>query len=196
MCSPTRYKLQHCSDIHDCWTCFIFFNFRVFLALSEDPKDRGTIVAQGGGKVSDRFRNVQVNLWHSMKSQCNEGISHFFHWWIPRKTVESRSAEYCYYSDKLVLANYSIPTVVCYCAELLLCPQALIPLALEGTDAGKVKASHALAKIAAISNPEIAFPGERVRHTTITPLFTSTAIPFDVMVGEREWKFTELAYSS
>ena len=24
---------------------------RVFLALCEDPKDRGTIVAQGGGKV-------------------------------------------------------------------------------------------------------------------------------------------------
>lgn len=43
-----------------------------------------------------------------------------------------------------------------------LCAQALIPIALEGTEAGKVKASHALAKIAAISNPEIAFPGERV----------------------------------
>ena len=40
--------------------------------------------------------------------------------------------------------------------------QALIPLALEGTDVGKVKAAHALAKIAAISNPDIAFPGERV----------------------------------
>lgn len=25
---------------------------RVFLALTEDPKDRGTIVAHGGGKVS------------------------------------------------------------------------------------------------------------------------------------------------
>ncbi|KAM8866318.1 protein unc-45 homolog B isoform 1-T1 [Synchiropus picturatus] len=69
---------------------------RVFLALSEDPKDRGTIVAQGGGK-------------------------------------------------------------------------ALIPLALEGTDAGKVKASHALARIAAISNPEIAFPGERV-YEVVRPL--------------------------
>ncbi|XP_022609415.1 protein unc-45 homolog B isoform X1 [Seriola dumerili] len=69
---------------------------RVFLALSEDPKDRGTIVAQGGGK-------------------------------------------------------------------------ALIPLALEGTDTGKVKASHALAKIAAISNPEIAFPGERV-YEVVRPL--------------------------
>ncbi|XP_056233468.1 protein unc-45 homolog B [Seriola aureovittata] len=69
---------------------------RVFLALADDPKDRGTIVAQGGGK-------------------------------------------------------------------------ALIPLALEGTDVGKVKASHALAKIAAISNPEIAFPGERV-YEVVRPL--------------------------
>ncbi|XP_061842491.1 protein unc-45 homolog B isoform X1 [Nerophis lumbriciformis] len=69
---------------------------RVFLALSEDPKDRGTLVAQGGGK-------------------------------------------------------------------------ALIPLALEGTEAGKVKACHALARIAAISNPEIAFPGERV-YEVVRPL--------------------------
>uniref|UniRef100_A0A8C4NZI7 Protein unc-45 homolog B n=1 Tax=Dicentrarchus labrax TaxID=13489 RepID=A0A8C4NZI7_DICLA len=69
---------------------------RVFLALSQDPKDRGIIVAQGGGK-------------------------------------------------------------------------ALIPLALEGTEAGKVKASHALAKIASISNPEIAFPGERV-YEVVRPL--------------------------
>ncbi|XP_037115818.1 protein unc-45 homolog B isoform X1 [Syngnathus acus] len=69
---------------------------RVFLALSDDPKDRGIIVAQGGGK-------------------------------------------------------------------------ALIPLALEGTDAGKVKAGHALARIAAISNPEIAFPGERV-YEVVRPL--------------------------
>ncbi|TKS78819.1 Protein unc-45 -like protein B [Collichthys lucidus] len=69
---------------------------RVFLALSDDPKDRGILVAEGGGK-------------------------------------------------------------------------ALIPLALEGTPAGKVKASHALAKIAAISNPEIAFPGERV-YEVVRPL--------------------------
>ncbi|KAM3852133.1 protein unc-45 homolog B [Vipera latastei] len=69
---------------------------RVFLALCEDTKDRGTIVAQGGGK-------------------------------------------------------------------------ALIPLALEGTDVGKIKASHALAKIAAISNPDIAFPGERV-YEVVRPL--------------------------
>jgi len=44
----------------------------------------------------------------------------------------------------------------------VLLPQALIPLALEGTNLGKVKACHALAKIASISNPEMAFPGERV----------------------------------
>nr|XP_060612863.1 protein unc-45 homolog B [Anolis sagrei ordinatus] len=69
---------------------------RVFLALCEDTKDRGAIVAQGGGK-------------------------------------------------------------------------ALIPLALEGTDAGKVKASHALAKMAAVSNPDIAFPGERV-YEVVRPL--------------------------
>ncbi|XP_045693348.1 protein unc-45 homolog B isoform X2 [Phyllostomus hastatus] len=69
---------------------------RVFLALCDNPKDRGTIVAQGGGK-------------------------------------------------------------------------ALIPLALEGTDVGKVKAAHALAKIAAVSNPDMAFPGERV-YEVVRPL--------------------------
>uniref|UniRef100_A0A8C9MU96 Protein unc-45 homolog B n=1 Tax=Serinus canaria TaxID=9135 RepID=A0A8C9MU96_SERCA len=46
---------------------------------------------------------------------------------------------------------------------------ALIPLAVEGTDVGKIKASHALAKIAAISNPDIAFPGERV-YEVVRPL--------------------------
>uniref|UniRef100_A0A9R1SS49 Protein unc-45 homolog B n=2 Tax=Cyprinus carpio TaxID=7962 RepID=A0A9R1SS49_CYPCA len=68
----------------------------VFLALAEDIKDRGTIVAQGGGR-------------------------------------------------------------------------ALLPLALEGTDKGKIKASHALAKIAAVSNPEIAFPAERI-YEVVRPL--------------------------
>ncbi|XP_044143029.1 protein unc-45 homolog B [Bufo gargarizans] len=69
---------------------------RVFLALCEDPKDRGIIVAQGGGK-------------------------------------------------------------------------AMIPLALEGTELGKTKAAHGLAKIAAVSNPDIAFPGERV-YEVVRPL--------------------------
>jgi len=71
---------------------------RVFLALADDIRDRGTIVAHGGGK-------------------------------------------------------------------------ALIPLALEGTPTGKVRAAHALAKIAAVSNPEIAFPGERV-YEVVRPLVT------------------------
>ncbi|XP_038660001.1 protein unc-45 homolog B isoform X2 [Scyliorhinus canicula] len=69
---------------------------RVFLALVEDVRDRGIIVAQGGGKT-------------------------------------------------------------------------LLPLALHGTDIGKTKASHALAKIAAVSNPEIAFPGERI-YEVVRPL--------------------------
>ena len=42
-------------------------------------------------------------------------------------------------------------------------PQALIPLASDNTDIGKIKAAQALAKITITSNPEIAFPGERVR---------------------------------
>ncbi|KAK5609010.1 Protein unc-45 A [Crenichthys baileyi] len=40
--------------------------------------------------------------------------------------------------------------------------KALIPLATDNTDVGKVKAAQALAKIAITSNPEIAFPGERI----------------------------------
>lgn len=43
--------------------------------------------------------------------------------------------------------------------------QALLPLASESTDVGKIKAGQALAKIAITSNPEIAFPGERVRQS-------------------------------
>lgn len=45
--------------------------------------------------------------------------------------------------------------------------QALIPLATENTNVGKVKAAQALAKIAITSNPEIAFPGERVKMQTV-----------------------------
>ena len=40
--------------------------------------------------------------------------------------------------------------------------KALIPLALQGTEQGKIKAAQALAKIAITTNPEIAFPGQRV----------------------------------
>lgn len=45
---------------------------------------------------------------------------------------------------------------------LCLCRQALIPLSLEGTEVGQTKAAQALAKITITSNPEMAFPGERV----------------------------------
>ncbi|KAM4618146.1 protein unc-45 homolog A [Polymixia lowei] len=69
---------------------------RVFLALVERQEDRGTVVAQGGGK-------------------------------------------------------------------------ALIPLASDSTDVGRIKASQALAKITITSNPEIAFPGERI-YEVIRPL--------------------------
>uniref|UniRef100_A0A3P8ZGW9 Protein unc-45 homolog B n=1 Tax=Esox lucius TaxID=8010 RepID=A0A3P8ZGW9_ESOLU len=69
---------------------------RVFLALVERQEDRGTVVAQGGGK-------------------------------------------------------------------------ALLPLVSESTDKGKTKAAQALAKITITSNPEIAFPGERL-YEVVRPL--------------------------
>ncbi|XP_042328569.1 protein unc-45 homolog A isoform X2 [Sceloporus undulatus] len=69
---------------------------RVFLAVVEDPEDRGAIVAAGGGK-------------------------------------------------------------------------ALIPLALEGTEAGQTKAAQALAKITITTAPDMAFPGERV-YEVVRPL--------------------------
>uniref|UniRef100_A0A6Q2XL17 Protein unc-45 homolog B n=1 Tax=Esox lucius TaxID=8010 RepID=A0A6Q2XL17_ESOLU len=68
----------------------------VFLALVERQEDRGTVVAQGGGK-------------------------------------------------------------------------ALLPLVSESTDKGKTKAAQALAKITITSNPEIAFPGERL-YEVVRPL--------------------------
>uniref|UniRef100_A0A674EWJ2 Protein unc-45 homolog B n=1 Tax=Salmo trutta TaxID=8032 RepID=A0A674EWJ2_SALTR len=65
-------------------------------------------------------------------------------------------------------------TVMVKADNLLLTDQtkemlALIPLALEGSAIGKIRASHALAKIAAVSNPEIAFPGERI-YEVVRPL--------------------------
>ncbi|KFO73781.1 Protein unc-45 A, partial [Cuculus canorus] len=69
---------------------------RVFLALVEEAEDRGSVVAQGGGK-------------------------------------------------------------------------ALIPLSLEGTEVGQTKAAQALAKITITSNPEMAFPGERI-YEVVRPL--------------------------
>uniref|UniRef100_A0A803YRA2 UNC-45/Cro1/She4 central domain-containing protein n=1 Tax=Meleagris gallopavo TaxID=9103 RepID=A0A803YRA2_MELGA len=69
---------------------------RVFLALVAEAEDRGSVVAQGGGK-------------------------------------------------------------------------ALIPLSLEGTEVGQTKAAQALAKITITSNPEMAFPGERI-YEVVRPL--------------------------
>uniref|UniRef100_A0A8C8RRY1 Protein unc-45 homolog A n=1 Tax=Pelusios castaneus TaxID=367368 RepID=A0A8C8RRY1_9SAUR len=69
---------------------------RVFLAVVEKAEDRGSVVAQGGGK-------------------------------------------------------------------------ALIPLSLEGTEVGQTKAAQALAKITITSNPEMAFPGERI-YEVVRPL--------------------------
>lgn len=54
--------------------------------------------------------------------------------------------------------------------------QALIPLSLEGTEVGQTKAAQALAKITITSNPEMAFPGERVR----VPIVGSVGLPVPV----------------
>ncbi|XP_066524105.1 protein unc-45 homolog A [Hoplias malabaricus] len=53
--------------------------------------------------------------------------------------------------------------------------KALIPLASENTNAGKIKAAQALAKITITSNPEIAFPGERV-YEVVRPLVSLMAL--------------------
>ena len=59
----------NCWEIYESLTYFVFLIYRVFLALSEDSKDRGIIVAQGGGKVSDQFGNqCCMNLQHDTKS--------------------------------------------------------------------------------------------------------------------------------
>ncbi|XP_074693529.1 protein unc-45 homolog A isoform X1 [Strix aluco] len=47
--------------------------------------------------------------------------------------------------------------------------KALIPLSLEGTEVGQTKAAQALAKITITSNPELAFPGERI-YEVVRPL--------------------------
>lgn len=55
---------------------------------------------------------------------------------------------------------------------VVLLQKALIPLASDNTDAGKIKAAQALAKITITSNPEIAFPGERVKMQTVAEEFS------------------------
>ncbi|XP_035758173.1 protein unc-45 homolog A [Egretta garzetta] len=51
----------------------------------------------------------------------------------------------------------------------MLAVKALIPLSLEGTEVGQTKAAQALAKITITSNPEMAFPGERI-YEVVRPL--------------------------
>uniref|UniRef100_A0A4W4HBB1 UNC-45/Cro1/She4 central domain-containing protein n=1 Tax=Electrophorus electricus TaxID=8005 RepID=A0A4W4HBB1_ELEEL len=53
--------------------------------------------------------------------------------------------------------------------------KALLPLVSESTDVGKIKAAQALAKITITSNPEIAFPGERV-YEVVRPLVSLLAL--------------------
>ncbi|KAL6474161.1 hypothetical protein MHYP_G00177220 [Metynnis hypsauchen] len=53
--------------------------------------------------------------------------------------------------------------------------KALLPLVSESTDVGKIKAAQALAKITITSNPEIAFPGERV-YEVVRPLASLLAL--------------------
>lgn len=58
------------------------------------------------------------------------------------------------------MSMWTAGAAVTWLMHLLL--QALIPLSLEGTEVGQTKAAQALAKITITSNPEMAFPGERV----------------------------------
>lgn len=61
------------------------------------------------------------------------------------------------------LVNIVFPlSEICLIFVFFFLTQALIPLASDNTDVGKIKAGQALAKICITSNPEIAFPGERV----------------------------------
>uniref|UniRef100_S4RYF5 Protein unc-45 homolog B n=1 Tax=Petromyzon marinus TaxID=7757 RepID=S4RYF5_PETMA len=91
---PTRaHKIINLSQNSPLWYVCAH---RVFLALAEDPNDRGIIISHGGGK-------------------------------------------------------------------------GLIPLALEGTKEGKIKAAHALAKLTINANPRIVFHGETI-YEVVRPL--------------------------
>ena len=64
--------------------------------------------------------------------------------------------------------------------------KALLPLATDGTEEGQTRAAQALAKIGITMNPEIAFPGQRVRNH----LFLKLAIAFDHHVTTSQKQFT------
>lgn len=50
----------------------LFLPGRVFLALCEDSKDRGTIVAQGGGKVTHSYSFFNFNRWARFTCACSQ----------------------------------------------------------------------------------------------------------------------------
>lgn len=70
--------------------------------------------------------------------------------------------------------------------------QALLPLALEGTDIGQTKAAQALAKLTITSNPEMTFPGERVRYflpqlTSLSPQWALIASGLGSSLRPTKW---------
>uniref|UniRef100_A0A673MI45 UNC-45/Cro1/She4 central domain-containing protein n=1 Tax=Sinocyclocheilus rhinocerous TaxID=307959 RepID=A0A673MI45_9TELE len=69
---------------------------------------------------------------------------------------------------------FSVCVIVCHFKPKMF-SRALLPLVSESTDRGKIKAAQALAKITITSNPEIAFPGERV-YEVVRPLVSLLAL--------------------
>uniref|UniRef100_A0A663DWF7 Unc-45 myosin chaperone A n=1 Tax=Aquila chrysaetos chrysaetos TaxID=223781 RepID=A0A663DWF7_AQUCH len=131
---------------------------RVFLALVEEAEDRGGVVAQGGGKVRVQallccWPAPHSRLWGGL-GLCRGGSCLARTALAPSyRRLEEAEAAVTWLQDWL----------------LCLCMQALIPLSLEGTEVGQTKAAQALAKITITSNPEMAFPGERI-YEVVRPL--------------------------
>ncbi|XP_069018591.1 protein unc-45 homolog A isoform X1 [Embiotoca jacksoni] len=74
--------------------------------------------------------------------------------------------------------------------------KALIPLASDNTEEGKLKAAQALAKITITSNPEIAFPGERI-YEVVRPLVILLSLECTVLQNfESLMALTNLAGTS
>lgn len=130
-------------------SCFVP---RVFLALVEEAEDRGGVVAQGGGKVRGQ---VPLCCWPTPRTGALgragalQGVAVVWQGTAPAPSC-----------TRLGEAGAAVTRLQDWLLHLRL--QALIPLSLEGTEVGQTKAAQALAKITITSNPEMAFPGERV----------------------------------